>query len=188
MLLLVRIIVFSSTVPRLFQIFVLNRGCARIPRHLIGLAVCLLQSLSYLRGVRAGERHAASNHAALFGVPELISLKSEWFLNGKQMPLRSAGMGVGENISPPLSWNGVPAGTVELAIIMEDPDAPLPRPFVHMVVYRISPDKSSVAEGAFAHEDIGVAFGRSTAGAQGYLGPRPVPGHGHIATFSRYSR
>ncbi len=47
-----------------------------------------------------------------------------------------------------------------------------------MIAYRISPDKSSVAEGALAHEAIGVAFGRSTAGAQGYIGPRPVPGHG----------
>ena len=130
------------------------------------------------RGVRAGERHVASNHSTLLGVPEVISLKSEWFLNGKQMPLRSAGIGVGENISPPLAWSGVPAGTIELAIIMEDPDAPLPRPFVHMIAYRISPDKTNVAEGALAHEAIGVAFGRSTAGAQGYMGPRPVPGHG----------
>jgi len=131
-----------------------------------------------LRGVRAGERHSASKHGALFGVPEVIPLKSEWFLNGKEMPLRCAGIGVGENISPPLSWSGVPAGTVELAIIMEDPDAPLPRPFVHMIAYRISPDRSSLAEGALAHEAMGVAFGRSTAGAQGYKGPRPVPGHG----------
>ena len=131
-----------------------------------------------LRGVRAGERHSASNHAALLDVPETISLKSEWFLNGKPMPLRSAGIGVGENISPPLSWSGIPAGTIELAILMEDPDAPLPRPFVHMIAYGISPDKFNVAEGALAHESIGVAFGRSTAGAQGYKGPRPVPGHG----------
>jgi Raf kinase inhibitor-like YbhB/YbcL family protein len=131
-----------------------------------------------LRGVRAGERHCASNHAALSGVPQVISLESEWFLNGEQMPLRSAGRGVGENISPPLRWSGVPAGTAELAIIMEDPDAPLPRPFVHMIAYRISPDKSSVSEGALAYEAIGVAFGRGTAGAQGYMGPRPVTGHG----------
>jgi Raf kinase inhibitor-like YbhB/YbcL family protein len=141
-----------------------------------------------LRAVRAGERHAASNHAALLGVPEVISLKSEWFLNRKQMPLRSAGVGVGENISPPLSWNGVPAGTVELAIIMEDPDAPLPRPFVHMIAYRISPDKSGVAAGALAREAAGVAFGRSTAGAQGYMGPRPVPGHGpHRYSFQIFA-
>jgi len=131
-----------------------------------------------LRGVRAGERHAASNHSTLLGVPEMISLKSDWFLNGKPMPLRSAGIGVGENISPPLSWSGVPTVTAELAILMEDPDAPLPRPFVHMIAHRISPDISSLAEGALAYEAIGVAFGRSTAGAQGYMGPRPVPGHG----------
>jgi hypothetical protein len=131
-----------------------------------------------LRGVRAGERHSALNHAAFFEVPAVISLKSEWFLNGKQMPLRCAGIGVGENISPPLNWRGVPAGTVELGIIMEDPDAPLPRPFVHMIAYRISPGESNVAEGGLAREAIGVAFGRSTFGAQGYMGPRPVPGHG----------
>jgi Raf kinase inhibitor-like YbhB/YbcL family protein len=131
-----------------------------------------------LRGVRAGERYSALNHAALSGASEVISLKSEWFLNGKQMPPRCAGIGVGENISPPLSWSGVPAGTVELAIIMEDPDAPLPRPFVHMIAYRISPDKSSVAEGTLAREATDVAFGRNTAGARGYMGPRPVRGHG----------
>ena len=64
-----------------------------------------------LLGVRAGERHCALNHAALFAAPKLISLKSEWFLNEEQMPLRCAGIGVGENISPPLSWNGVPRRT-----------------------------------------------------------------------------
>jgi hypothetical protein len=75
-----------------------------------------------LRGVRAGERHCALNHAALFVAPEVISLKSEWFLNGKEMPLRCAEIRVGENISASLSWSGVPAGTLELAIIIEDPE------------------------------------------------------------------
>jgi Raf kinase inhibitor-like YbhB/YbcL family protein len=131
-----------------------------------------------LRGVRAGDRHSASNHAALRGAPEVISLKSDWFLNGKQIPLRCAGMGVGENISPPLSWSGVPAGTVELAIIMEDPDAPLPWPFVHMIAYQIAADQVDFAEGALARVARGMAFGKSTAGSQGYMGPRPIPGHG----------
>jgi Raf kinase inhibitor-like YbhB/YbcL family protein len=131
-----------------------------------------------LRGIRAGDRRSASNHAALVGVPEVISLESEWFLNGKPMPLRSAGIGVGENVSPPLSWSGVPAGTVELAIIMEDPDAPIPRPFVHMIVYRIVPNQAGFAEAALAREARGMAFGKSTAGTQGYMGPRPIPGHG----------
>jgi Raf kinase inhibitor-like YbhB/YbcL family protein len=120
----------------------------------------------------------ASNHAALLGVPEVISLKSDWFLNGKQIPLRFAGMGGGENISPPLSWSGVPEETVELAIIMEDSDAPLAWPFVHMIAYRIAADQIGFAEGALASGARGMAFGKSTAGAQGYMGPRPIPGHG----------
>ncbi|MEH2388494.1 MAG: hypothetical protein V7K14_22525 [Nostoc sp.] len=33
----------------------------------------------------------------------------------------------GENISPPLGWSGLPAGTQQLALICHDPDAPLPQ-------------------------------------------------------------
>jgi Raf kinase inhibitor-like YbhB/YbcL family protein len=131
-----------------------------------------------LRGVRAGERHSVLNHSALSGVPEKIFLQSDWFHDGGAMPLRTAGMGVGENISPALRWSGVPAGTVELAIILEDPDVPLPRPFVHMIAYRIAPDRAGFPEGALAREARGIAFGKGTAGAQGYMGPRPIPGHG----------
>ncbi len=97
-------------------------------------------------GVRAGEHHSVSNHKALAGVPEVISLKSEWFENSRAMPLRSAGAGVGKNISPPLNWSGVPRGTVELAIIMEDRDAPLIRPFVHLIAYKISPERSHLVK------------------------------------------
>jgi len=45
-LLLIRVVIFGSTVPKLCQILLLNRGCARIQRHLIGLAVHFLQGLS----------------------------------------------------------------------------------------------------------------------------------------------
>ena len=73
-----------------------------------------------LRGFRAGERHSASNHAALFGVPEVISLKSEWFLNGKQMPLVPREGGRRKYLSPfDLEWL-VSWRTVELAITAED--------------------------------------------------------------------
>ena len=49
----------------------------------------------------------------------------------------------GDDISPPLAWSDVPAGTRSLALIMDDPDAPDPakpqRVYVHWVVYNISP-------------------------------------------------
>jgi Raf kinase inhibitor-like YbhB/YbcL family protein len=131
-----------------------------------------------LRGIRAGERHSILKHPALTNVPNVISVKSEWFHNGEAMPRRSAGVGVGENVSPPLTWSGVPAETAEIAIILEDPDAPRPRPFVHMIAYQIAPNLRMLAEGALNREARDVLFGKSTTGARGYMGPRPVPGHG----------
>ena len=107
-----------------------------------------------LRGIRAGERHSILKHPALTNVPNVISVKSEWFHNGEAMPPRSAGAGVGENVSPPLTWSGVPAGTEEIAIIIEDLDAPLPRPFVHMIAYHIAPNDPMLVDLNPAHSDL----------------------------------
>lgn len=58
----------------------------------------------------------------------------------------------GMDTSPPLAWNGVPAGTKSLALIVDDPDAPDPAApemtFVHWVVYNIPPDVDGIEEGA----------------------------------------
>ncbi len=64
------------------------------------------------------------------------------------MPVRSAGRGVGDNVSPQLSWDGAPGDTQDLVLIVEDPSAPLPRPFVHAVVTGIAASTNSPAEGA----------------------------------------
>jgi Raf kinase inhibitor-like YbhB/YbcL family protein len=141
-----------------------------------------------LRRIRAGGRHSILKHPALSNVPKVISVSSVWCQNGETMPPRSAGVGVGENVSPPLMWSGVPAGAAEIAIIIEDPDAPLPRPFVHMIAYHIAPNNLTLAEEALNREARDVLFGKSTAGAQGYMGPRPIPGHGpHRYRFFTYS-
>src|SRR6266700_6390664 len=42
-LLLIRVVIFGLTVPKLCQILLLNRSCARFQRHLVGLAVHFLQ-------------------------------------------------------------------------------------------------------------------------------------------------
>jgi Raf kinase inhibitor-like YbhB/YbcL family protein len=107
----------------------------------------------------------------------VICLKSEWFPDGGEMPVRCAGKGIGDNISPPLGWDGVPDGTKELALIMEDPDAPLPRPFVHLIVYGIPSEYNGVPAGALGEGGI-LRFGKSTTGSQGYMGPRPIRAHG----------
>jgi len=151
-----------------------------------------------LRNLRAGEQHAFAKNRALAGIPEAILLTSPWYEDGGPMPLRCAGAGVGENVSPPLSWSHVPAGTVELALVMEDPDVPFPRPIIHMIAYRIAPDHAGpagfgVAEGALVAGATGLLFGKGTMGKQGYTGPRPPSGHGphryifHVLALNRHA-
>jgi Raf kinase inhibitor-like YbhB/YbcL family protein len=132
-----------------------------------------------LRGVRAGDRQLACNHPALTAAPATIRLRSKSFATGGIMPPNSAGQGAGPNISPQLEWSGVPAGAHELVLIIQDPDAPLPRPVVHLIAYGIAPARSSLAEGALSQDTNGdIRFGLGSFRQQGYQGPRPVPGHG----------
>ena len=58
----------------------------------------------------------------------------------------------GEDVSPPLAWDGVPEGTKSLVLIIDDPDAPDPKApqmvWVHWVVYNIPPDVKGLPENA----------------------------------------
>lgn len=92
--------------------------------------------------------------------------------------------GEGDNISPPLAWNGVPAGAQELALICEDPDAPTPQPWTHWVVYKLSPILLGLAESAQGD----FLQGRNDFGEIGYGGPLPPRGHGlHHYHFRLYA-
>jgi hypothetical protein len=92
--------------------------------------------------------------------------------------------GEGQDISPPLSWNGAPDGTEEFALICEDPDAPMDEPFVHWVLYGIPKGQTSLPE-----DDSGDgAEGKNSFGDPGYGGPMPPPGHGtHHYHFKLYA-
>jgi Raf kinase inhibitor-like YbhB/YbcL family protein len=92
------------------------------------------------------------------------------------MPTRHAGTGVGDNLSPPLVIAGVPEETATLLLILQDPDAPIPRPVVHLIA-QLAPATRELAEGAL-NPGRPVCFGRGSFGHFGYAGPRPVPGHG----------
>ena len=60
-----------------------------------------------LRPIRAGEKHLASNDPAIRSVPATLTVSSPAFEPGGAIPSRYAGRGVGDNISPGLSWSGV---------------------------------------------------------------------------------
>jgi Raf kinase inhibitor-like YbhB/YbcL family protein len=141
-----------------------------------------------LRSVRAGERQLIQNDPRLDG-PRVIALSSPSFAEGAMMPQRCAASGVGHNLSPALRWDSVPRNAVHLAVILQDPDVPLPRPVTHLVAYGLDPGAGGVPEGAFnAGNDGAFHFGRGSFGRIGYQGPRPVAGHGpHRYVFQMFA-
>jgi Raf kinase inhibitor-like YbhB/YbcL family protein len=85
----------------------------------------------------------------------------------------------GEDLSPPLAWNGAPADTKSFALIVDDPDAPDPaapkRVWVHWVMYDLPPATTSLPEGA-KHAPSGGRDGLNDWGKTGYGGPCPPIG------------
>jgi Raf kinase inhibitor-like YbhB/YbcL family protein len=79
------------------------------------------------------------------------------------------------DVSPALAWDGVPAGTAELVLLVDDPDAPMNGSFVHWVLYRLSAARTGLAEAEAAQE---ARSGGNGFGQPGYLGPAPPAGHG----------
>jgi Raf kinase inhibitor-like YbhB/YbcL family protein len=83
----------------------------------------------------------------------------------------------GANISPPLSWSGLPKGTRSLALICDDPDAP-GGDFVHWVLFNIPPEVGGVEEGQPRNGSGpgGSVQGMTDFGRPGYGGPCPPRG------------
>ncbi len=83
----------------------------------------------------------------------------------------------GEDISPPLAWGDPPPGTQSLALIAEDPDAPLGT-WVHWVLYNLPAASRSLQEGVAGEADRpdGSRQGKNSGGRLGYSGPCPPSG------------
>ena len=95
----------------------------------------------------------------------------------------------GSNVSPPLSFSSLPAGTKSLALIVTDPDAPDPKApkttWVHWVVYDIPADVTGLRE-AIPSKGLppGTLEGSNDWGKTGYGGPCPPIGrHRYVHTL-----
>lgn len=89
----------------------------------------------------------------------------------------------GGNDVPAIEISGAPEGTVEFALILNDPDAPLPQGFTHWVVYGIPADATTLDLSA-----KGVRQAPNGGGVAGYFGPQPPAGHGdHHYYFHLYA-
>jgi Raf kinase inhibitor-like YbhB/YbcL family protein len=86
----------------------------------------------------------------------------------------------GDDISPPLAWSGVPAGTKSLVLIVDDPDAPDPKApkmtWVHWILYNLPPSASHLTENAGSHLPPGTKSGFNDWKRASYGGPCPPIG------------
>jgi hypothetical protein len=108
-----------------------------------------------------------------------MELTSAAFVHEGEIPRRYTCDG--EDLSPPLSWADLPAGTKSLALIVDDPDAPDPKApkmvYVHWVLYNIPPDAAGLAEAVRPSElPHGSREGVNDWGRTGYGGPCPPIG------------
>jgi Raf kinase inhibitor-like YbhB/YbcL family protein len=90
----------------------------------------------------------------------------------------------GDDVSPPLTWSGVPDGTAELLLLCEDPDAPSGT-FVHWLVTGITPRDGSVDAG---QSPPGGTPRTNGYGESGWGGPHPPAGdEAHRYFFRLYA-
>ena len=83
----------------------------------------------------------------------------------------------GQNVSPELSWNGVPKDAKSLAILMYDIDGRFGAGVSHWVAYNIAPTATGLAEGD-GTAGKGFTGGAGTRGNADYVGPCPPEGDG----------
>jgi len=85
----------------------------------------------------------------------------------------------GRDVSPPLAFADIPAGTQRLALIVHDPDVPSPdaprRIWVHWVLYNLPADCAGLAEDLRVLP-AGTLEGKNDWGRTGYGGPCPPKG------------
>ena len=95
-------------------------------------------------GYRAGDDKLAWARTDLTSDPSL-TLRSPSFEEGGVILAKHSVDG--EDVSPPLQWAGAVEAALSFALVVEDPDAPTPNPFVHWLLYNIPSEIRELPQG-----------------------------------------
>ena len=124
-------------------------------------------------------------------IPETVTVTSSLFEHHGMVPL--ANSAYGDNTSIDLSWSNLPEGTVQLALVCDDPVVVdigmMESPFVHWVMYNIPASASGIPAGLPTDAELsgidgleGAINGNNGLGRPGYFGPRP-PDNGELHAY-----
>ena len=145
-------------------------------RHLASLACFVLATLAFEVGAQ--------------DAPETISVTSSAFDHHGMVP--ESNSAYGENVSIDLTWEDLPEGTQQLALICDDPKVVeigmMEQPFVHWVMYNIPASASGLPAGLPSDATLemngleGAVNGLNGLRRPGYFGPRP-PANGQLHAY-----
>ena len=104
-----------------------------------------------------------------------MQISTPAFAQGQPIPVRFSCHG--EDVSPALKWSGLPAGTLSLALVFDDPDAPMGT-WDHWLLFNIPPSTTGLSEGVPPDKELedGSRHGKNSWGRLGYGGPCPPRG------------
>ena len=103
-----------------------------------------------------------------------FTLTSTAFTEGGAIPRKFSCDG--DNVSPPLNWEGAPDDTASLALIVDDPDA---SGFVHWVVFNMTASQSGGLPEGYSSSPDAPPQGTNGRGTIGWTGPCPPSGTHH---------
>lgn len=110
-----------------------------------------------------------------------LTLTSSVFLHNTNIP--AAYTCEGEDKNPPLDISGVPQTAKSLALIVDDPDAPVGT-WDHWILWNIAPDTKRIDQGQLP---AGAVQGMNDFKKTNYGGPCPPPGKPHRYFFKLYA-
>jgi Raf kinase inhibitor-like YbhB/YbcL family protein len=116
------------------------------------------------------------------GPPPMLKIKVADFADGSKIPAKFTCAAGQTSPSPAISWSGAPAGTQSFVLILHDPDPVVggsSTDVLHWAIFDIPGSATGLPEGvAKGDQSDGAKQIKNIAGANGYLGPCPPPGHG----------
>lgn len=113
-----------------------------------------------------------------------MQITSGAFKDGQPIPVQYTCQG--KNISPPLDWTGTPGNAASLALIVDDPDAPM-GVWTHWIVFNLPGDASGLPEDAASFVAASASQGVNDFKHAKYDGPCPPAGKVHRYFFKIYA-
>lgn len=139
-----------------------------------------------------GAKKSDKENAGKAGKMKTLRINSPAFADGDTMPVKYTCDG--DDVSPKLEWSGIPDSAKSLALICDDPDAPMGT-WVHWVIFNIPPEAAGFDENYTPSKgvskasapDEGPIDGINDFRCYGYKGPCPPSGPAHRYFFKLYA-